>query len=132
TAEIALNYGERPQNSASKLRTYRDGLKIFMKIFMMYRALKPLQFYGSVAVVLIVLALIIGAPVIITYLETGLVPRFPTAILAASIVQLGVLSLVCGIIIHAISATARELKRMRYLDLPAPSSARDENQQRAT
>lgn len=127
-AEIALNYGERPQNSASKLRTYRDGFRISVKILMMYRALKPLQFYGAISIVLIVVALIIGAPVIITYLETGLVPRLPTAILAASIIQLGVLSLVCGIIIHAVSSTGRELKRMRYLDLPAPNSARDENQ----
>jgi hypothetical protein len=62
----------------------------------------------------------------VTYIETGLVPRLPTAVLAASIVQLGFLSLFCGIVIDAVSAGRRELKRMRYLELPAPARiARD-------
>jgi hypothetical protein len=69
-----------------------------------------------------VVALVLAAPLFVTYLETGLVPRFPTAILAASIVQIAFLSLTCGIIIDAISASRRELKRMRYLDIPGPSS----------
>lgn len=123
TTEIALSYGERPENSVSKLSTYRDGIRIFAKIAMMYRALKPFQFFGAIALILFVTALALGAPVILHYMETGLVPRFPTAILAASIMQLSFMSLTCGIIIEAISASRRELKRMRYLDLPAPGAA---------
>ena len=118
--EVPLPYGERPQGSASKLRTYHDGMRIFLTIMMMYRALRPFQFYGIIALCLFAIALALGIPIIATYLETGLVPRFPTAILAAGIVQIGFLSLVCGLIIEAISSARRELKRMRYLDLPAP------------
>ena len=122
TVEVPLPYGERPIGSASKLRTYRDGMRILMTIMMMYRALRPFQFYGIIALCLFVLALALGVPVVVTYLETGLVPRFPTAILAAGIMQIGFLSLACGLVIEAISSTRRELKRMRYLDLPSPDN----------
>jgi glycosyltransferase involved in cell wall biosynthesis len=120
TAEIALNYGERLRNSASKLRTFRDGARILATILLMYKALKPFQFFGALFLGLVLASLAIGVPVIVTYVETGLVPRLPTAILAASIMQLAFLSLLCGIVTEAISATRRELKRMRYLELPAP------------
>lgn len=120
TVELPLTYGERPENSSSKLRTFRDGLRILAKIAMMYRALKPLQFYGTVAAVLLAAGLALGMPVLLTYVETGLVPRLPTAVLAASLIQIGFLGLACGIIINSVSAMRRELKRMRYLELPAP------------
>jgi len=121
TVEIPLTYAERPANSTSKLKTYRDGIRILGKIVLMYRALKPFQFYGAIALGLFVLSLALGTPIILTYFDTGLVPRFPTAILAASIMQLSFMSFICGIIIEAISAGRREQKRMRYLDLPAPN-----------
>jgi glycosyltransferase involved in cell wall biosynthesis len=124
TVEIPLVYGERPENSKSKLRTYRDGLRILTKIVMMYRALKPLQFYGLIAAGLMVLSVAIGTPVLIEYAHTGLVPRMPTALLAAAIMQLGFLSLACGIITDAVGANRRELKRMQYLQLPAPAQTR--------
>ena len=122
--EVPLSYGARPQNSSSKLRTYRDGARILLTIAMMYRALKPFQFFGLIALGLTAVALGLGAPLVVTYAETGLVPRLPTAILAASIMQLGFMSFFCGVIIDAISASRRELKRMRYLDLAAPDSGR--------
>jgi glycosyltransferase involved in cell wall biosynthesis len=124
TVEIPLVYGERPENSKSKLRTYRDGLRILAKIVMMYRALKPLQFYGLIAAGLMVLSIAIGTPVLIEYAHTGLVPRMPTALLAAAVMQLGFLSLACGIITDAVGANRRELKRMQYLQLPAPAQTR--------
>ena len=124
TVEIPLVYGERPENSKSKLRTYRDGLRILTKIVMMYRALKPLQFYGLIAAGLMALSIAIGTPVLIEYAHTGLVPRMPTALLAAAIMQLGFLSLACGIITDAVGANRRELKRMQYLQLPAPAQTR--------
>src|SRR5262249_46962491 len=120
TAEIPLSYGERPENSHSKLKTYRDGARILLSILLMYRALHPFRFYGAVFVALSVIAIALAAPIIVTYVETGLVPRFPTAILAASIMQVGFLSLTCGIILEAITASRREFKRMRYLELPGP------------
>ena len=89
----------------------------------MYKALKPFQFFGTIFLALFAAAIALGVPVIATYLETGLVPRFPTAILASAIMQLAFLSLVCGIVLEAVSASRRELKWMRYLSLPAPSTA---------
>ena len=91
---------------------------------MMYRALRPFRFYGAIALALTMVALGLAFPLVVTYFETGLVPRFPTAILAASIMQAAFLSLVCGIIIEAVSASRREFKRMRYLDIPAPGAER--------
>lgn len=124
TAEVPLRYGARPENSASKLKTYRDGARILLKIVQMYKALRPFRFFGAIFVLLCLVSLGLTAPIFITYLETGLVPRLPTAILAAGIMQLGFMSLICGIIIEAVSETRRELKRLRYLDLPAPGAER--------
>jgi glycosyltransferase involved in cell wall biosynthesis len=122
TCEIPLRYGERPENSHSKLKTYQDGARILVSILMMYRALKPFRFYGAIFLALSAVAFGLAAPLVATYLETGLVPRFPTAILAASIMQVAFISLTCGIIIEAISANRREFMRMRYLDLPGPGT----------
>jgi len=124
TAELPLPYGERPENSKSKLKTYHDGARILFSILMMYRALNPFQFYGAIFLMLLTVALGLAAPVFITYVETGLVPRLPTAVMAASIMQLAFMSLACGIIIEAVSASRREFKRMRYLDIPAPGANR--------
>lgn len=117
--EVPVRYGKRPSDSQSKLSTYRDGFRILWTIAMMYRALKPLRFFGAVAGALAGVAVILGAPVVATFLETGLVPRLPTAVLAASIVQLSVLSLVCGVIVESVAEARREAKRLRYLELEA-------------
>jgi glycosyltransferase involved in cell wall biosynthesis len=124
TAEIPLPYGERPENSKSKLNTYRDGARILFSILMMYRALRPFQFYGAIFLALFLMALGLAVPVAVTYVETGLVPRLPTAVLAASLMQLAFMSLTCGVIIEAVSASRREFKRMRYLDISAPGVER--------
>jgi glycosyltransferase involved in cell wall biosynthesis len=126
TAEIPLRYDERPANSASKLRTYSDGARILLKIMFMYKALRPFAFFGVVFAALFLLSLLLGAPVIVTFIETGMVPRLPTAILAGGIMQLAFMSLTCGIIIEAISDSRRELKRMRYLELSAPGAGRSD------
>jgi hypothetical protein len=91
---------------------------------MMCRALKPFRFHGTIFVALFAIALGLAAPVVATYFETGLVPRLPTAILAASIMQVAFVSLTCGIVIEAVSASRREFKRMRYLDLAGPDAER--------
>ncbi|WP_375410347.1 hypothetical protein [uncultured Methylobacterium sp.] len=86
----------------------------------MYKAVRPLQFFGVFAFTFALASLALGLPVATTYIETGLVPRMPTAILSAALMQLAFMSLTCGIIVDAIGSSQRELKRMRYLDLPAP------------
>lgn len=115
--EIPVRYGNRPENSTSKLSTFRDGFMILWTIAMMFRAVKPFKFFGVIGAGLALASVGLGAPLVVEFLETGLVPRFPTAILAASIMQLAVLSLVCGVIVEAVAEGRREAKRLRYLEL---------------
>ncbi len=117
TAEVKLAYRERPENSKSKLRTYHDGARILWTIGRMYYALYPMRVFGCMGAGLAMLSLGIGAPVILEFMRSGLVPKFPSAILAAALMQLSWLAFVCGIILQAISGSRREMKRMRYLDL---------------
>ncbi|WP_020178800.1 glycosyltransferase family 2 protein [Methylopila sp. M107] len=116
-AETPVRYGNRPENSASKLSTFRDGFRILWTIAMMYRALKPFKFYGAIAAAFAGASVMLGAPVVVEFIETGLVPRLPTAVLAASVMQLAVLSFVCGLIVEAVADGRREAKRLRYLEL---------------
>ena len=117
TAEIPLRYGARPEGSHSKLRTYRDGLRILGAILLLYKELKPLRFFGAIGAGLVIAAVGLALPLVKTYAETGLVPRFPTAILATGMVQLGVLSFAVGLVLDSLARSRREAKRMRYLDL---------------
>jgi len=121
-AEVPLRYGARPEKSESKLRTYRDGTRILLTILRMYRALHPLRFFGSIAILLTLLALGLGEPLIVTYLETGLVPRFPTAILVMGLLQLAVVSGAVGLILRELASARREQKLLRYLEFPSPAA----------
>ena len=124
TAEVATPYTSRPVGSESKLRTFRDGLRIFGTILTLIKEERPFSFFGVIAASLLALSLILVAPIFQTYFETGLVPRLPTAILSAGIVLLAFISLACGLIVDTITLGRREAKRMRYLEIPAPRSAR--------
>jgi glycosyltransferase involved in cell wall biosynthesis len=119
TGEMALPYATRPEGSQSKLRTYRDGTRILLTLIKLYKETRPLRFFSAIGAMLLIICAGLGAPLIVTYLETGLVPRFPTAILAAAIAQLGFLSFAIGLVLEAIAQGRREAKRMRYLDLDA-------------
>ncbi|MCC7047643.1 MAG: glycosyltransferase [Alphaproteobacteria bacterium] len=118
-AELPTPYGARPEGSASKLNTYRDGWRILMLILRLFREERPLQFFGYIFVSLFVLSLLISVPVVFTYLETGLVPRLPTAVLATGVMLLAFLSLVCGLILDTVTRGRRELRRLSYLAIPA-------------
>jgi glycosyltransferase involved in cell wall biosynthesis len=121
-AEVSLPYAARPENSASKLQTWRDGTRILLTILRMYRALHPLRFFGAIAFMLVAVGLILGEPIVVTYLETGLVPRFPTAILVMGLMQLAVICGAVGLILHELASVRREQKLMRYLDFPSPAA----------
>ncbi|MGO8952331.1 MAG: glycosyltransferase family 2 protein [Rhodomicrobium sp.] len=114
-AEIPTPYRGRPEGSASKLRTFHDGFRILRTIAVLVKRERPLSFFGGLCAVLVVSALILGAPVVETYFETGLVPRLPTAVLATGLVLLGFLSLTCGLILDTVTHGRRELKRLFYL-----------------
>lgn len=114
-AEMPTPYRDRPANSASKLRTVRDGARIIRTIVWLVKDERPLPFFAAMAAALVAIAVLLGVPVIATYLETHLVPRLPTAVLAASIMVLALLSLCCGMILDTVSRGRREIKRIAYL-----------------
>jgi glycosyltransferase involved in cell wall biosynthesis len=117
---VDTNYKERPPGSTSKLRTFRDGWRILMTITNLVRNERPLLFFALVALLLTAAAFVLGIPVILDYAHTGLVPRFPTAILASALVVIAVISLATGLILDVVAHVRREAKRLVYLQHPAP------------
>jgi glycosyltransferase involved in cell wall biosynthesis len=116
--EIVSAYKERPEGSESKLHTVRDGVRILRIILVLVKAERPLLFFSVICAALGAVAVILGIPIIITFMETGLVPRFPTAILATGIMILAFLSLACGLILDTVTRGRVEMKRMQYLRIP--------------
>ncbi len=121
TTEIPIRYKDRPEGSTSKLNTIRDGLRILRMIGVLVKEERPLMFFGLSFVMLALLSLGLATPVVLEYLQTGLVPRFPTAILSAAIMLLAFLSMFCGLILDTVTHSRRELKRLAYLEIRAPS-----------
>jgi glycosyltransferase involved in cell wall biosynthesis len=121
-AEVPTPYFSRPEGSASKLNTYRDGWRILMTILLLLKEERPLFFFGWLSALLALVAMLLALPVFVTYLNTGLVPRFPTAILSASIMILAFLSLASGFVLDTVTRGRREAKRMRYLAYSAPGN----------
>lgn len=120
TMDVDTAYRARPEGSVSKLRTYRDGLRICLTILHLLKEERPLLFFGSIFAALALISIGISIPIFITYLQTGLVPRFPTAILATGTMLLSFLSLMCGLVLDTVTLGRREAKRMRYLAYAAP------------
>ncbi|HYI00147.1 glycosyltransferase family 2 protein [Hyalangium sp.] len=114
-AEVATAYGARPEGSVSKLSTYRDGLRILWMILRLFKNERPLGFFSILFSLLAALSLLLAAPVLATWLETGLVPRFPTAILSTGLMLLAFQSLACGFILDTVTHGRRETKRLAYL-----------------
>ena len=116
-AELSTPYRERPSGSASKLHTFRDGIRILRVIFHLVKEERPLPFFSAGSLVLASASISLGIPVIGTFLHTGQVPRFPTAILATGLMILAFLSLVCGLILDTVTRGRREFKRLAYLSV---------------
>ena len=119
--EIETAYGARPEGSASKLSTYRDGWRILKTIGTLYRVERPVLFYGSFAALMVATAVVLAVPLILTYLGTGLVPRLPTAILITGLGIVAVLSFFAGLILDTVTRGRREMRRLAYLTYPAPT-----------
>lgn len=120
--EIATSYFNRAEGTVSKLNTFRDGLRIFLGIVYLFKEYRPLQFFGAWSVVVAVVAMLVGVPVIFEFFETGLVPRFPSAILATGLVIVSTISLTCGVLLDTVSRGHMELKRILYASLPSISA----------
>ena len=119
--EVETRYRARPEGSESKLSTYSDGWRILKTIITLYRIERPVLFFGSIGALLVVAALILATPLVLTYLDTGLVPRFPTAILVTGMIIVAVLCFFAGLILDTVTRGRREIRRLAYLALPAPS-----------
>lgn len=120
--EIETAYGARLEGSHSKLSTYSDGLRILRTIATLYRVERPALFYGMIGALLVALAVVLALPLAITYLHTGLVPRFPTAILVTGIIIVAVLCFFAGLILDTVTRGRREVRRLAYLSFDAPGA----------
>ena len=118
--EIETRYLARPEGSHSKLSTFRDGWRILKTIVTLYRIERPVLFFGGIGALLLLAALILAIPLMFTYIETGLVPRLPTAILATGMTIVAVLCFFAGLILDTVTRGRREMRRLAYLAQPAP------------
>ncbi|WP_426345316.1 glycosyltransferase family 2 protein [Alcaligenes sp. HNGD-HTN06] len=116
--EMDTTYGARPEGSASKLSTYRDGIRILRTIGRLYMFERPLACFSLISVLLALLALILATPLLIDYLDNGMVPRLPTAILATGLAIVSLLMFVAGIILDSLTRARREMRRFAYLAVP--------------
>lgn len=123
--ELDVPYAERPAGSRSKLRTVRDGMVIVRTILVLVKEEKPLAFFGLAGGVLELAAVALAWPLLPEYLDTGLVTRLPTAVLATGLALLGALSFTCGLVLDTVARGRREARRLHYLALPAlPEASR--------
>jgi len=120
TAEIKIAYKDRPEGSSSKLNTIRDGLRILRMIGMLVKEERPLAFFGCMFLLLSLVSLGLAAPIVLEFMQTGLVPRLPTAVLSVGVMLVAVLSIGCGLILDTVTHSRRELKRLAYLEIKAP------------
>ena len=120
--EVETSYGARPQGSQSKLSTYGDGWRILRTIGTLYRVERPVLFYGALSTLLLVAAILLAIPLVRTYVQTGLVPRFPTAILVTGMVIVAVLCFFAGLILDTVTRGRREVRRLAYLSHSSPSA----------
>jgi glycosyltransferase involved in cell wall biosynthesis len=117
--ELPTPYRQRPQGSASKLRTLHDGMRILRSIIVLVKDERPLPFFSVVGGALLLAGIGSGIPVVLEFLHTGLVPRLPTAVLATGLVMLSFLAFVCGLILDSVARGRKEMKRLAYLRTPA-------------
>jgi glycosyltransferase involved in cell wall biosynthesis len=115
--EVVTPYQERPEGSTSKLKTYSDGMRILLTILRLFSMERPFAFYGTISAVLAITSVVLAIPVAQTYLQTGLVPRFPTAILSTGLMLLSGLSFFAGLILSTVTKGRRETKMLAYLQL---------------
>lgn len=113
--EVPVSYKARPEGSKSKLRTIPDGLKILRAMISMLKENRPFFMFGSLSLVSFVTATVLAIPLIVTYVDTGLVPRLPTAVLSASLILLSLLLMVAGLILDSVTKSRIEVKRIAYL-----------------
>jgi glycosyltransferase involved in cell wall biosynthesis len=124
-AEVATPYYSRPAGSVSKLSTWRDGLRILATILGLYRSERPLAFFSAIGITLAIVSVGLAIPIFVTYLEEGIVPRIPTAILSTGLMLLAFLSIVAGLVLDTVTRGRREMKLIAYLAQRSPGEEWD-------
>jgi hypothetical protein len=119
-AEMTTPYFSRPRGSASKLSTWRDGLRILATIVRLYRSERPLAFFSASGIALAAISIGLAIPILVTYIETGAVPRLPTAVLSTGLMLIACLSMFSGLILDTVTRGRREIKLLAYLEQRAP------------
>lgn len=122
--EVATPYYSRPSGSTSKLSTWQDGFRILRTVLKLYRAERPLPFFGAFGTALVIMSIGLALPIVVTYVQQGLVPRLPTAVLSTGLMLLGFLSIAVGLILDTVTRGRREAKLIAYLALRAPGEDR--------
>ncbi|MBR0838010.1 glycosyltransferase [Bradyrhizobium manausense] len=119
-AEVETPYYARPEGSFSKLNTWRDGFRILGTMLKLYRSERPLRFFTVIGILLALAAIILAIPIVVTFIETGLVPRLPTAVLSMGLTIVAMLSVSSGLVLDTVTRGRREMKMLAYLSQPAP------------
>ncbi len=114
-AEVEVSYGTRPDGSASKLRTVADGANSVRAMLVLLKENRPLAFFGWIAGAFFTVALVLGDPLAVTFAQTGLVPRLPTAVLVTGLALVGLLSGLAGLVLDSLAKGRLEMKRLAYL-----------------
>ncbi|MCK1362105.1 glycosyltransferase family 2 protein [Bradyrhizobium sp. 199] len=117
-AEIETPYYARPEGSFSKLNTWRDGFRILGTMLKLYRSERPLRFFTVIGILLALASVILAIPIVITFIETGLVPRLPTAVLSMGLMIMALLALSSGLVLDTVTRGRREMKMLAYLSQP--------------
>lgn len=126
TLERPTPYGVRPEDSTSKLRTFRDGFRILGMFGMLAKETRPAMFFGAISAIMLLVSTLLFAPIAMTYLQTGLVPRLPTAVLSMGLVLIASIAAVSGLILDSLARARTEAKRSVFLSFPAqPWRAQD-------
>lgn len=119
-AEVETPYYARPEGSFSKLNTWRDGFHILGTMLKLYRSERPLRFFTGIGILIALASIILAIPIVITFIETGLVPRLPTAVLSMGLMIMALLSVSSGLVLDTVTRGRREMKLLAYLSQPAP------------
>ncbi|MCA1428841.1 MULTISPECIES: glycosyltransferase family 2 protein [unclassified Bradyrhizobium] len=118
-AEVETPYYARPEGSFSKLNTWRDGFRILGTMLKLYRSERPLRFFTVIGILLALASIIFAIPIVITFIESGLVPRLPTAVLSMGLMIMALLSVSSGLVLDTVTRGRREMKMLAYLSQPA-------------
>lgn len=121
-AEVPTDYGSRPEGSVSKLNTWRDGFRVLYTIFKLFKNERPLAFFSLGFIASSATSILLAIPLFEEYLRTGLVPRFPTAILCTGLMLLGIILLACGLVLDTVTRGRVEAKQLAYLAVPGPAA----------